>query len=102
MLRPSQQLFQKLRYFPELNYLNRDFLEHYKDRLDEPDFEKTQSLNHFLYKEYYGGGVRKLLRFVSKCSERFGVQVHFPFINSPDLMTLYFKSQGYIKSMMEN
>jgi len=96
-LSAKNQWRQKLRLYPELRFLKRDLVETYKANLSAQEDSKVNTLNALLYKEYYQGGVRKLLRYVNRCGERFGVSVHFPFVYSSKLMETMFSIPGTYK-----
>ena len=67
LLSAKNQWRQKLRLYPELKFLKRDLIEDYKANLVDQEFTKSSALNELLFKEYYQGGVRKLLRYVNRC-----------------------------------
>lgn len=87
----------RMRYYPELKFLHPDIRETYKSRMNRTGITGQNSLNALLFSEYHGGGVRKLLRYVLRCGERFDVEVRFPYAESGELMDFMFSIPGTYK-----
>ncbi|MCB0643974.1 MAG: asparagine synthase, partial [Phaeodactylibacter sp.] len=84
-------------YYQELNYLNRDFWQSYKSRLQEPAPAKTNSLNQMLYQGFYKGTMPFLLKCVDRASNYFGVESAMPFAEDRKLYEYVHSIPGIYK-----
>lgn len=70
---------------PLLRFLNPDFINENDELLKDKKEVNVKELNPFLADEFFGGGVRKLLRFLDRIGKHFGVMNRSIFIEDSEL-----------------
>lgn len=74
------------KYFNDLQYLNKDWIETNIDRYNEYAEQRIQSLSQMLHYEYFGHPLKQLLKCEDRCSMWFGIESRTPFADDLDLM----------------
>jgi asparagine synthase (glutamine-hydrolysing) len=75
-----------LRYFNDLQYLNKDWIYENIDRYNEYAEQRIESLSQMLHYEYFGHPLKQLLKCEDRCSMWFGIESRTPFADDLDLM----------------
>lgn len=75
-----------LRYFNDLQYLNKDWIYENLDRYNEYAEQRIESLSQMLHYEYFGHPLKQLLKCEDRCSMWFGIESRTPFADDLNLM----------------
>jgi asparagine synthase (glutamine-hydrolysing) len=75
-----------LRYFNDLQYLNKDWIYENIDRYNEYAGQRIESLSQMLHYEYFDHPLKQLLKCEDRCSMWFGIESRTPFADDLDLM----------------
>ncbi len=89
------QALLKERYYPEMRFLQPEFLQAFRDRAKR--VAPAQTLNEHLARGFQGGGLQFLLKCVDRASNRFGVETHTPYVDDLELVKLVFNIPGTYK-----
>jgi asparagine synthase (glutamine-hydrolysing) len=83
------------KYFSNEKYLNRDFIQQFKD--EEKELFYFDNLNQHLQTDYFGNILSSYLKYEDRCGMWHSVESRLPFADDKELMILLFSINGPLK-----
>ena len=86
-----------LKYFNDLQYLNKDWIIANIECYNEYAEQRIESLSQMLHYEYFGHPLKQLLKCEDRCSMWFGIESRTPFADDLELMNYVFSLPSSFK-----